>query len=73
MIVVGPGTKGVTTPVNAPIVAFEGELLVQLPPDTISVNVIGIPTHRVAGPMIGPGEGLTVTMVAVWQPVAVNV
>ena len=55
------------------MVAFEGELLVQLPPDTISVNVIGIPTHRVAGPMIGPGAGLTVTMIAVWQPVAVNV
>ena len=60
-------------PVNAPILTVPVGLLVQVPPVTISVYVIGIPIQMIFGPIIGPGTGLTVTIVAIWQPVDVNV
>jgi hypothetical protein len=72
-MVVVPGTMPVTVPVKVPMEAIPGALLDQLPPKTISERVTGIPTQIVDGPMIGPGAGLTVTMVAVWHPVVVNV
>jgi hypothetical protein len=65
VIVVVPGIIPAMVPLNSPIEAVAGALLVQLPPITASVYVTGIPTHIADGPMIGPGTGLTVTGVVI--------
>jgi hypothetical protein len=68
-----PGITPVIVPVSEPIAATDGALLVQVPPGTKSVIVTGTATQIVAGPMIGPGTGLTVITVVIKQPVAVMV
>jgi hypothetical protein len=58
----------VTIPVAAPAVAFATVLLVQMPPDAVSVNVIAAPTHTPADPEIAEGIAYTVTVLATVQP-----
>ena len=53
----------VTTPLSEPIVATVGLLLLHMPPGTILPNVVVVdPVQAVAGPRIGPGVGLTVSV-----------
>jgi hypothetical protein len=60
-------------PVNVPMLTVPVALLVQVPPVTASVYVIGIPSQTIDGPIIGPGTGLTVTISLTKQVVAGNV
>lgn len=64
-MVVEPGAIPVTIPLVAPIVAFGGAELVHVPPGAASDNVIVLPTQTSAGPIIGPGETSTVTVIAI--------
>jgi hypothetical protein len=52
-----------TIPVEEPMVAIEGVLLVHTPPVVVLVSVVAIPAHAVAVPDIAAtvGSALTVT------------
>jgi hypothetical protein len=67
-----PAVTPVTTPVEEPIDA-KVPLLLQVPPALALLNVIVEPTQTLARPVIGAGNGLTVTVVVVIQPVTVAV
>ena len=58
----------VTVPDDEPIVAIELSPLVQVPPPA-SLKVICDPEHTLCGPEMVPGNGLTVKLVVVKQPV----
>jgi hypothetical protein len=49
-------------PVLAPTVAIDVALLVQVPPDTEFVSVIGVPMHKLDAPDIEAGVVVTVTV-----------
>jgi hypothetical protein len=51
-----PFETPVTTPVNEPIVAIAGALLLQVPPEVVLVSVVEEPIHRVVLPVIPPRE-----------------
>jgi hypothetical protein len=63
-----PADIPVTTPVVAPMVAIAGLLLLQVAPTVVVLNVVVLPTHTLVVPVIGPGNGLTVTVAVVMQP-----
>jgi hypothetical protein len=65
-----PAVKPETRPVD-PTVATVGLLLLQVPPDVVSVNPVVKPVHKVEAPMIGDiGVTFVTVMVAVTkQPV----
>jgi hypothetical protein len=63
-----PGFIPVTMPVVNPVVAMEVAPLVQAPPETASLSIIKEPIQTLAAPDMGPGAGLTVTVIVVIQP-----
>ncbi len=74
VIVTGPGVTPVTVPAEEPVditVAIVVLLLIHEPPGGVSLSSTLAPTHTVAGPVIGPGEELTVTTVVAVQPAVV--
>jgi hypothetical protein len=66
-MVSNPGAIPVTIPPDV-TVAFAGLLLVHMPPAVPSLRVVLLPTHTLGVPAIGTGDELTVTTVAVAQP-----
>ena len=56
-----PAATPVTTPVDAPTVAWLVLLLLQLPPEGVLFNVVVAPTQTLAVPVIAIGCALTVT------------
>ena len=68
-----PGDTPVRIPLDEPIVATPGLLLLHVPPGATSLYSEVSPTQAVAGPRTGPGTGLTVTIVLSEQPVPVIV
>jgi hypothetical protein len=56
-----PDATPVTVPVEEPIVASEALLLLQVPPDEPSLNVVVAPAQTIPVPVIDDGSGLTVT------------
>ena len=68
MIAVPPPAP-VTVPVLTPTVATAGVPLLQVPPPP-SDNVVANPLHIVPVPEMAPGNGLTVKVLEVAQPVA---
>ena len=71
IVALPPGANPVMTPDKEPIDAMEGALLLHVPPPVLSVNAIVRPTHTAFGPIMVPGNGLTVTVVAAEQPASV--
>jgi hypothetical protein len=71
VIVVVPEVTPVTIPVDEPIVATPGVLLLHEPPPVLLVNVIVEPGHTVPGPTIGPAADITLTVVVTRQPLTV--
>lgn len=63
-----PVATPVTTPVTGSTVAIDVGALVQVPPDTGSVNVIVDPAHTWLGPEIELGDVFTVTANVLAQP-----
>ena len=60
------------TPVTTPaalIVATAGLALVQVPPGLALLRAVVDPTHTLSVPVIAAGNGLTVTMAVIKQPV----
>ena len=68
-MVTTPEVTPVTVPEVAPIVATPVLLLVHVPPEVASVNVVGNPTQTFVVPPIAAGFGLTVKLVTAIQPV----
>lgn len=68
MIVRAPGVPPVTKPVREPTDATAVALLVHTPPVMASVSVAFPATHTVPGPVIAPGEKLTVMTAVDEQP-----
>ena len=67
-IVVTPAEMPVTMPEVAPTVATEGEVLVHVPkPPAANIKVTS-PTHSELTPLMGPGNGFTVTGCTAVQP-----
>lgn len=63
VIMTTPGEMAVTKPDVVPIAAMVVSLLLHVPvPMKASVNVAVLPTQRLLGPNINPGNGLTVTI-----------
>ena len=60
-IVTDPAATPVAMPDELPILARDGLLLLQVPPDTGCPNVAVVPMHTVAGPVIAAGVALIVT------------
>jgi len=71
VITVVPPATPVTTPVVDPMVAMPVRLLIHVPPDVGSFNVVVLPTHNVVVPPIAAGTGFTVIVFVAWQPVEV--
>lgn len=69
MIVVVPVTlPPVTTPVSDPTLATDGVLLVHVPPEMGSLNVMLDPVHTLFGPDIAVGNAVTDTVVVAGDP-----
>ena len=64
-----PAPFPVTIPVAEPTVAIAELLLLQLPLPDMSLNVVVYPGHKSVAPVIAAGDGLTVTIVVLEQPV----
>jgi hypothetical protein len=62
LIVVVPGAKPHTTPVEAPTVATAKLLLDQVPPAVTWLSVIQLPSQTVAAPVMAGGAAFTVTV-----------
>ena len=68
----------VTAPVPTPVTvdplmdAMDGLLLVQVPPETVLLNVVDEPRHTLVAPVIAAGTGFTVTTMLEEQVVAVT-
>ena len=64
-------------PVDAPMDAMPGELLLHEPPDVVSDNKIVLPAHTFVLPVIGAGEGFITTtaepVINTLQPVTASV
>jgi hypothetical protein len=65
--VVPPATP-VTMPVDAPIVATDVLLLLQVPPVTVLPNVMAAPGQAVVAPVMAGGNALTVTITVAMEP-----
>jgi hypothetical protein len=65
-----PEDTPVTTPVVL-IVAITGLLLLQVPPGVAAVNDVVVPAQKLNGPIIGDGDGFTVTVVIAY-PVPIS-
>jgi hypothetical protein len=68
-----PAATPLTIPVAEPIVAIEVLLLLQVPPEVALFNVVVLPVHTVAVPVMVPADGVLLTVttavaVAVPQP-----
>jgi hypothetical protein len=70
MVVVNGPLTPVTIPLNIPIVATPGLLLLHVPPGVL-VSVVVVPTQTVATPEIAVGAVLTVTTAVRIQPEAI--
>jgi len=68
VIVTLPETRPLTMPLDDPIVATDGLLLVHVPPVLPSVKVTDEPAQTLLKPDIAAGAGLTVTTVSAVQP-----
>ena len=68
-MVTTPEVTPVTIPDVEPMVATPVLLLVHVPPEVASVNVVVKPTHTFVVPPIAAGFGLTVKLVTAIQPV----
>ena len=66
---VTPTKLAVTMPLVGPIFPAARLLLLQVPPPGASVNAVVVPAHMEVAPIIGPGNGLTVNVASVVQPV----
>lgn len=66
-----PVPTPVTIPELVPAVACEVLLLLHVPPEVPSLNVIVAPMHTADAPVIAAGDGLTVIVAALTQPVEV--
>ena len=64
-----PAIPPVTIPVNDPIEATLGVLLLQVPPPGLSLSDVVKPEHKVPTPLIATGKEFTVTTEVVIQPV----
>ena len=73
VILVVPGVKPLTTPVDAPIVAVPGVPLTQVPAPDDSVKVLVAPVHESNVPPNAAGVGFTVATTELLHPVEVNV
>ncbi len=60
-----PAVSPLTTPVEEPMVATDMLLLLQLPPVVASDNVVVLPTHTAAVPVMPAGSGFTVATAVV--------
>ena len=67
-IVDDPGVIPNSTPLNEPIIAVAGTLLLQVPPGIASDRDNVLPAQTVDEPMIGPGALLTVTTITARHP-----
>jgi hypothetical protein len=63
-----PEETPVTIPVEEPTVATAVLLLIQVPPNVVSLNVAVDPEQIPETPAIAPGEGLIVTVALTEQP-----
>jgi hypothetical protein len=63
-----PAPLPVTTPVESPMPATPGLLLAQVPPVVMSLRVMLLPLHSLAGPLMDDGSGSTVNTVVTAQP-----
>jgi hypothetical protein len=70
VITVVPTDTPVTIPLNDPITATPGTVLIHVPPGTPSPNGNVAPTHTGNTPVIAVGVGLTDIVSATWQPPA---
>ena len=61
-MVVVPDAKPVTVPVELPIVAIVGLLLLHVPPEVAFVRVTELPTQRLPVVLIADGEEFTVAV-----------
>jgi len=68
VIVTAPVCTPVTTPSREPTVAVDVADDVHRPPGGISVSEAVAATHTEEGPLIAPGDGLTVTTVVPMHP-----
>lgn len=57
------------TPVDGSIVPIPGAEEVHMPPVVVSVNAVVVPAHNTLFPLIGCGNGFTVTTAVMIQPV----
>lgn len=65
-----PVAMPVTTPVEEPMVAIVGVLLVHVPPVAVLLSVAVAPTAKDVLPVMPAGGAVTVAMLVVIQPVA---
>jgi hypothetical protein len=63
-----PSAAPVITPVNEPIPAIAGALLVQVPPGDALLSVDVAPRQILYAPVLGAGNGLTVINALAVQP-----
>ncbi len=68
MILAPPVDIPVTTPLVFTL-ATAVLLLLQVPPEVVSARVIADPIHTAAPPVIAPGNGFTVIVLVLRQPV----
>ena len=68
MIVTVPADTPVTIPLEEPIVANKGLLLLHVPPAVPSNKVSVSPTHTKGRPSMEGGKGFTVTVIVAKQP-----
>src|SRR5436305_1140752 len=62
-----PASTPATAPLREPMVALAAMLLVQVPPPAL-LKVVVAPVHTVVGPLMAPGNGLTVIVLVAVQP-----
>ena len=65
-----PAISPETTPLEEPMLAVDGSLLLQVPPADASIKVVVEPTHALSTPVIGD-IGLIVTVAVTKQPAAI--
>jgi len=68
VIVALPAVTPLIIPVEEPMEAKDGALLVHIPPLTASVNVVVAPLQTLDTPLMADGDGLTVMILEVLQP-----
>jgi hypothetical protein len=71
VIMLVPAARPLTIPVSEPMVATDNALLLHVPPSEVLLNVPVAPAHTLREPPIADGNGLTVTVSVVEQPVPI--